>query len=342
MDIKAVIKMHLDRYPLMEVRDGVKLLYQRCFAGGHMISDLSACLERAEVEMADAAPEFISPDALGNGLARLHLSSARAAGLSAESVGRAFAATANSFSPQREQFLEELDALAEFFPDGDEFVEKYKASGCPALHHSEGFAEKYRPAYRVVRQAHCLMVKAAAAIEKLPGDKVLIAVDGPCGGGKSTLSEALGEMLDANVFHCDDFFLRPEQRTPSRYETPGGNVDHERILEEIILPLRRGETPCPRKFDCSTMTLTEGGEYPEKRINILEGSYSLHPMLREHIDLALWTDVSPETQLRRLSLRTGDTDAFVRKWIPLENTYFAAFSVKESADLIISNEEDFI
>lgn len=33
---------------------------------------------------------------------------------------------------------------------------------------------------------------------------------------------------------ADDFFLRPEQRTPERLAEPGGNLDRERMKSEVI------------------------------------------------------------------------------------------------------------
>ena len=53
----------------------------------------------------------------------------------------------------------------------------------------------------------------------------------------------------------DDFFLRPEQRTPERFSEPGGNVDRERFLSEVLLPLRQGEAVDYRRFDCATFTI---------------------------------------------------------------------------------------
>ena len=55
---------------------------------------------------------------------------------------------------------------------------------------------------------------------------VLVAIDGRCGSGKSTLAAALAERMPVNVFHMDDFYLRPEQRTEERFREPGGNVDY--------------------------------------------------------------------------------------------------------------------
>ena len=43
---------------------------------------------------------------------------------------------------------------------------------------------------------------------------ILVAIDGRCGSGKTTLGEYLKGQFDCNLFHMDDFFLRMEQRTP--------------------------------------------------------------------------------------------------------------------------------
>ena len=38
---------------------------------------------------------------------------------------------------------------------------------------------------------------------------VIVAIDGKCTSGKTTLASKLAEIYDCNVFHMDDFFLRP-------------------------------------------------------------------------------------------------------------------------------------
>ena len=45
---------------------------------------------------------------------------------------------------------------------------------------------------------------------------ILVAIDGRCGSGKTTLGEYLKGQFDCNLFHMDDFFLRMEQRTLDR------------------------------------------------------------------------------------------------------------------------------
>ena len=74
------------------------------------------------------------------------------------------------------------------------------------------------------------------------GDQIVIAIDGNCTAGKTTLASVLAKEYDCNVFHMDDFFLRPEQRTAQRYAQPGGNVDYERFREEVMIPLKAGKS----------------------------------------------------------------------------------------------------
>jgi shikimate kinase len=70
-------------------------------------------------------------------------------------------------------------------------------------------------------------------------DRVLIAIDGYSGSGKSSLAEMIQQRTDCNLFHMDDFFLQEYQRTPKRLLEPGGNVDYERFLEEVLIPYRK-------------------------------------------------------------------------------------------------------
>ena len=57
----------------------------------------------------------------------------------------------------------------------------------------------------------------------------IVAIDGRCASGKSTLAAYLKSALACSVIHMDHFFLQPHQRTEKRLREPGGNVDYERF-----------------------------------------------------------------------------------------------------------------
>ena len=48
-------------------------------------------------------------------------------------------------------------------------------------------------------------------------DMVVVAIDGKCTSGKTTLASKLAEIYDCNVFHMDDLFLRSEQRSAAMW-----------------------------------------------------------------------------------------------------------------------------
>ncbi len=167
-------------------------------------------------------------------------------------------------------------------------------------------------------------------------DRLLVAIDGRCASGKTTIAAALSAMpLAGNegctVLHMDDFFLRPEQRTAARLAIPGGNIDHERFLTEVLTPLRGGQPFVYRPFDCHSGRLTEPVAVMPRSVCVVEGSYACHPALRDAYDLRLFSDIDPDTQMRRLIAREGEARAavFRTRWIPLEEAYFDACHVVE-------------
>ena len=167
---------------------------------------------------------------------------------------------------------------------------------------------------------------------------VFIGIDGRCASGKTTLASIL-EAKGASVIHMDDYFPRVEQRTEERFREPGGNLDRERLSEEVMIPLKEGKPGIVRPFDCRMMALTEERHIisPEG-ILIFEGSYSMHPELRKFYDFTVFMDVLPDDQTERIRQRNGEEKLkmFLSRWIPFEEKYFAAFHIKENADLYIN------
>ena len=170
------------------------------------------------------------------------------------------------------------------------------------------------------------------------GRPAILAIDGRCGAGKSTLGAELASKWGANLFHMDDFYLQPHQRTPERLAEPGGNVDRERFLEEVLLPLRTGKPVIYRRFDCGSFTFEEGQIVSPKPVAIVEGSYACHPLLRNYYDLRIFLDIDPQTQAERILKRNGPEvlERFKSIWIPLEETYFGECRVRECCDFILN------
>ena len=167
-------------------------------------------------------------------------------------------------------------------------------------------------------------------------EQVLVAIDGSCTAGKSTLAALLAEGYGCTVFHMDDFFLRPGQRTPERLAEIGGNVDYERFAAEVLAPLKTGKPFSYRPFDCRSGPLREPVTVEPDRLSIIEGSYSHHPYFGDPYDLKVFLQVSPEVRRQRILRRTPLLHRqFFENWIPMEQRYFEEFAIEEKADLAV-------
>ena len=160
---------------------------------------------------------------------------------------------------------------------------------------------------------------------------VLIAIDGRCASGKTTLAALLQQAIGCNVVHMDHFFLQPHQCSPQRYAQPGENIDHERFLQEVLLPLTQMQPLSYRPFDCHRMDFGPAIELPAKPVTVIEGSYACHPALRNDYTLRIFLTVDPQVQLERIRNRNGESAvaAFRERWIPLEERYFEQCQVPE-------------
>ncbi len=169
---------------------------------------------------------------------------------------------------------------------------------------------------------------------------LLVAIDGRCASGKTTVATELARLLNANLIHMDDFFLRPEQRTSERLAIPGENIDHERFLAEVLIPLKAGEPFSYRPFSCHSQTLCDPIAVEPRSVTIVEGSYACHPELRSYYHLRIFLTVDPEEQMRRIRARNGEAwaEVFRSKWIPLEEAYFRTCGVAESCGAVYRTE----
>ncbi len=164
---------------------------------------------------------------------------------------------------------------------------------------------------------------------------LIIAIDGKCGGGKTTLASILQARYKANVIHMDDFFLQPHQRNKKRYAQPGENVDHERFLTQVLIPLSKAQDINYQRFNCTNLTLDEVIKLSYNPITIIEGTYCMHPNLISYYDYLIFVDIDDELQINNLKQRNLSKLAmFIKKWIPLENSYFNHYQLKNIVDYI--------
>ena len=377
--IQEILTLHGQRYPLMEPADYGKLLYQNEFGPEHMISSPESVQEWLEREWAEAAHSAsvnpITPQAsmepmeqtsqeevscdtayhadhiedIGNHLYRFHLASGYDLSIAAPLLARLFFLTAQQHQGTAEGLVEKLGLLQEHgqqpgFPPLEPWLTEYMQAGCPALHHSETFRQAYAPHYRILRDEYAIYFPVIDQVERClsQAEHVTIAIDGPCGGGKSSLAALLAELFPSRVLHLDDYYLPLQRRSPGWEETPCGNMDLERFLREALLPAARGEAIVCQPYSCQQGQLLETRMLPSAPLTIVEGSYSHHPLFAQHYDLKIFLRCSHEEQLARLQRREDSRlDAYLQRWIPLEEAYYRAFDIEFRCDMSFDNTSYF-
>ena len=343
---------HVQVHPRLRPQDVFKFLYQSSFGCEHMVSSPSGAVEYIRREYEDGVgtkgkKELVEP--LDSEYSRVDLAYLEQ-GLDAETLGKIFCASAkkepNGMDALKEK-VETASALASknlFGFSAEEFerdLEIWRDGGFPPVHHSDTFRELYHPSYRVISNKYVPFLPLFAKIDTLmEKGRVTLALEGGSASGKTTLGQILSEIYDCNLFHMDDFFLRPEQRTAERYGEIGGNIDRERFLEEVLIPLKKGEAVNYRRFDCSTMEVAPAERIEPKRLTVIEGAYSMHPELAEYYDFSVFLDISEELQRARIQKRNSPAMAqrFFDEWIPLEQIYFSGFDIKDRCDLVLHIE----
>lgn len=166
---------------------------------------------------------------------------------------------------------------------------------------------------------------------------VYLAIEGRSGAGKTSLAKLIGSRYDCNIFHMDDFFLRPGQKTLERLAEVGGNIDYERFTQEVIQGLKSNAEFKYQRYSCRTLKLEKAQLVVPKKLNIIEGVYSMHPNFKDIYDLKIFLDVDEKTQLERIANRSGKAllARFIKEWIPKENEYFQELKIKEKSDIIL-------
>lgn len=344
----AAFAAHAKAHPAMRPQDAAKLAYQAAFGAEHLVLDETAAHAYFKEEFAAVEPrevplcEDVSID-----LCRVDLGAWKARGLPGEWLLRAFLLTASPPPADAEAAFRGCLAAAQALADGGAlpfsgeeyraFAQVYFAGSIRPVRHSAEYRAAEKPAYRLVRKSISRLFPLLEKMNARKGDVAVVALDGRCASGKTSMASDLAAIAGAGVVHMDDFFLPAELRTAQRLAMPGGNAHFERFREEVLPFLASPEAFSYRVFDCGAMGYSGRREVAASRWRLVEGAYCCHPTLGDYMNLRAFSDVDSQTQLARIRQRDGGDAAktYAAHWIPMEEAYLAAFGIRQSAHVIL-------
>ena len=331
----------------MTAQDCVKLIYQAVLGPAHLGRAGTPKPEYIANEMAKAPRRDVPLwESIGNGLCRFNLDSVHNK-LRPETIHGLFVLTAKQHKGSLEQLKEQLalweTACTHPAEEVSAELQKLFDSDYAPVSHSEPYHHAYDPHYRLIAEK---LLRYLPLLETLDSrlqsiGKTLLAIDGRCASGKTTLSSLLESIYGCDVIHMDDFFLPFERKTPERLAEPGGNVDRERFYREVILRYKESEPITYGVYDCSCGQITRLRSAAQAPLLIVEGSYCLHPLMADAYDLKVFSTCPADVQSQRILQRDGETfhRHFIEEWIPMEETYFSAFDIEKSCDFIFDSSD---
>lgn len=346
-----VIKRHADQYPQMQPIDVVKLIYQNEFGPGHFVENEFLSMQRLKKECSElqhVRGRYV--EKIGNGLCRYWLYGMDE--WEQAILNRIFVYSANHRKGSIEQYEGKMKAVGQILEElpfcfsKEEYeacIRNQKESGYPAVSHSEGFRNTYRPTYRVIEEKFVPFLPILAEIEKLQQEKEnpVIGIDGNAAAGKTTLADCIACLYDCDMIHMDEFFLPANLRSRERLMEVGGNIHYERFRDEVIEGIRKKEAFSYRSFSCHRMDYVGEKTISNRKMLIVEGSYAMREDFRDIYDYKIFLTLPEKLQKDRILTRNGEQmyGMFRDKWIPMENRYFEEGRVKENCDYCYRWEE---
>ncbi len=159
-----LLDQHLSWYPLMELRDFYKLLYQGVMGSEHLLTSAENYTQNLQAEFRLIQPEagqrLLEPVRRDEALFRLNLAPVKARHLDLDRLTPSFLETAQIVRGTKSELRAVWTAFVELCIHGHicnfdanvilRFSKRLEGADYPATHHSEVYRQAYKPAYRLI------------------------------------------------------------------------------------------------------------------------------------------------------------------------------------------------
>jgi uridine kinase len=185
---------------------------------------------------------------------------------------------------------------------------------------------------------------AATRVAQIGHAMIVVAIDGGAGAGKSTLAKGIRDRLGSvSILRTDHFFLPLNEYSAARL-TPDEAYrlyfPWQRMRDEALLPLRRGQTARYQRYDWEADRLNQWVTIEPNEIVLVEGVYSTRPELRSLVDITIFIETPRDERQKRMHAR-GHLERDIKNdwlipWMTAEDWYFANVRPSERADLVVA------
>jgi uridine kinase len=155
----------------------------------------------------------------------------------------------------------------------------------------------------------------------------LVTVDGPSGGGKTSLAKRLCRALRrVPVVHLDHLY-----EGWTGLDGMASNLD-----SWVFTPLRHGMPGQHLVYDWHRGAFNEWREVPLAPALVVEGVGAGQAQFAEHAVLRLWVEADEDLRRARTLEREGPAmETALREWWPREERLFAEDGTRARADLVV-------
>jgi len=163
------------------------------------------------------------------------------------------------------------------------------------------------------------------------GATTAVVIDGPSGSGKSTFATRLAEATGAGLLRLEDMYPGWD----------GLDEGAQRLVDDVLGPLSRGEQATIRRWDWLEMREREREPLVTEPLLVIEGVGAGSRAASPFISLLIWLEAETEERYARAIARDGEVylDHWDR-WAAQEQVTFAREATRDRADRSYRTDDD--
>lgn len=168
-------------------------------------------------------------------------------------------------------------------------------------------------------------------LEPRAGSTTVVVIDGPSGSGKSTFATRLAAATGAGLLRLEDMYPGWD----------GLDEGAQRLVDDVLEPLSRGEQATIRRWDWFEMHECEREPLVTESLLVIEGVGAGSRAAAPFISLLVWLEAETEERYARAIARDGETYlGHWDRWAAQEQVTFVREGTRDRSDRAYRTDDD--